>query len=239
MATSVTSIVSQVALANGLPPWVALDIMAVESGGNPNAVGDNGTSFGLFQLHKGGGQGDGYSVSQLLDPLTNAEIAIPPIARAYKEAVAQGLSGFQALVYTADHSGHPDDVGYMPSSYESALYKAYESGGTDNGSVTTGTALDTSLTGLEMLSADAPQASNDPLTALDNALQFEGINLGTAINPASWGEWLIKNFDALVLRVVLCFVGLVLILVGLLRVIGGGNAGTGANRAATIAMMAR
>ncbi|WP_067936785.1 transglycosylase SLT domain-containing protein [Alicyclobacillus kakegawensis] len=237
MAADVTSIVSQVALAYGLPPWVALDIMAVESGGNPNAVGDNGTSFGLFQLHKGGGQGDGYSVSQLLDPLTNAQIAIPPIARAYKEAVAQGLSGFQALVYTADHSGHPDEVGFMPSSYESALYKAYKSGGgTDNGSVPTGTALDTSLTGLQMLSADAPQASNDPLTALDNAMQFEGISVGSVLNP---GAWLVKNFDALVLRVTLCLVGMILILVGLLKVIGGGSASQGANRAATIAMMAR
>jgi hypothetical protein len=35
----------------GVPEYLWLGTVLHESGGNPNAVGDNGTSFGLFQFH--------------------------------------------------------------------------------------------------------------------------------------------------------------------------------------------
>lgn len=54
-----------------------------ESGFDPNIVGDNGTSFGLFQLHQGGELGS-LTPTQAKDPLTNAMTAIQNIADTFK-----------------------------------------------------------------------------------------------------------------------------------------------------------
>lgn len=116
--------------ADNVPPWIAVSIADAESGLNPNALGDYNTkheptSFGLFQLHQGGGQGDGYTQAQLLNPQTNAQIGVAPIAAAYQTGTALGLSGMNLLNYTADHSGHPDETGVMPVSYQQRLLSAY------------------------------------------------------------------------------------------------------------------
>jgi hypothetical protein len=68
-----------------------------ESGGNPNAVGDGGTSFGLFQLHKGGLLGS-LTPQQARDPITAAKVVAA-------EAVRQGVDKIQdptqqALAFT-------------------------------------------------------------------------------------------------------------------------------------------
>lgn len=77
------TVITQVANQYGLPPEIALATAYHESGLNPQAVGDNGTSFGLFQLHEGGELGS-LSPQQAFDPITNAETAIPVIASVYK-----------------------------------------------------------------------------------------------------------------------------------------------------------
>jgi hypothetical protein len=63
---------------------------AVETGGtfNPDAVGDGGTSFGLFQLHEGGELGT-LTQSQADNPTTNSDVAIAQIAAVLK---AQGAN---------------------------------------------------------------------------------------------------------------------------------------------------
>lgn len=114
----------------GVPSWIPTSIAQAESGLNPAALGDfnqqnQPTSFGLFQLHQGGGQGDGYTQSQLLNPALNAQIGIAPIATAYVQSQGMGLSGFPLLQYVADHSGHPDETGAMPATYEAQLAKSY------------------------------------------------------------------------------------------------------------------
>src|SRR5215472_10111421 len=48
------SAIIQAARDTGVDPALALAIAQKESGLNPNAIGDGGTSFGLFQLHIGG-----------------------------------------------------------------------------------------------------------------------------------------------------------------------------------------
>lgn len=53
----------------------ALAVSLPESRYNPGAIGDNGSSYGLTQLHQGGGLGDGYATSTLLDPVQNFAIA--------------------------------------------------------------------------------------------------------------------------------------------------------------------
>lgn len=53
-ATDIQSMIVRIAKEEGVDPALALSIAHVETGGtfNPNAVGDNGNSFGLFQIHK-------------------------------------------------------------------------------------------------------------------------------------------------------------------------------------------
>lgn len=214
-APAINDIVSQVAESYGVPPWIALDIMQVESGGNPSAVGDQGTSFGLFQLHKGGGQGDGYPLSVLLDPVRNTEIAMSPIARAYRQGVQQGLTGYSLLEYTASHSGHPTETGYMPESYRQQLIQAYQSGlgaaGGPGGIV---------YMPLSSPTAAPPAPQGDPIEALDSALQFQSIGLGTVFN---FGSWFVHNFEAFVLRVALILLGLLLVVFGLVKLVGTEN----------------
>ena len=40
----------------GVPSQIIATIIQVESNWNPNALGDNGTSYGLFQLHTRGSE---------------------------------------------------------------------------------------------------------------------------------------------------------------------------------------
>lgn len=82
-------------------------IVEVESNGDATAVGDGGTSYGYLQLHQDGGQGTGYTASQLLNPATNAQIGGPPIAQAYARGVTDGKTGMDLLNFVAINSGHP------------------------------------------------------------------------------------------------------------------------------------
>ncbi len=73
-------IVAGVARQMGVDPVAAVATMLVESRGNNRAVGDRGTSFGLFQLHRGGELGN-LSPWQAFDPVTNAEVALSEFRR--------------------------------------------------------------------------------------------------------------------------------------------------------------
>src|SRR5205823_1081411 len=90
----------------GIPEYVWYPIMMAESTGNPNAVGDNGCSIGLFQLNRCGGQGAGYSAYSLRDPATNAQVAAQYIRPAY-DAVKSETTPETAAAETAIRSGHP------------------------------------------------------------------------------------------------------------------------------------
>lgn len=75
-----TEAIIQAANEFGVDPALALATAQQESGLNPTAVGDNGCSFGLFQLNTCGGEGVGMSQAQLFDPLTNARRALSEFA---------------------------------------------------------------------------------------------------------------------------------------------------------------
>ena len=73
--------VAEVAREQGVDPVAAVAMMLVESGGNAHAVGDGGTSFGLFQLHEGGMlTAAGISSQQAFDPRTNARVSLASLA---------------------------------------------------------------------------------------------------------------------------------------------------------------
>ncbi len=97
-------------------PTLALADATVESGLNPNAVGDHGTSFGLFQLHSGGelealkGNLDAQK-KQAFDPATNAKVALAEFARVAK-AHPDWTPGHQAAAAQrpADQAGYAKKV---------------------------------------------------------------------------------------------------------------------------------
>lgn len=204
-SNGIKSMIQSVAAQFGVPSQYALDIAQVESGLNPNAIGDNGTSFGLYQLHTPGGQGAGYSQSTLLNPYMNAEIAMPYIAQGYHEAQAQGLTGYSALAYTADHSGHPDSTGYMPSSYGQSLYNAY----TGNG----GTGPMYGPASPFGVSSGMVQGTNSFIQDVANIMKVKSYSLGES--PT---QYISHNAQAIGLRMLLFLIGLILVIFALVMV---------------------
>lgn len=97
--------IKQAAAANGLD-WRPLAAIAHhESGLNPAAVGDQGTSFGLFQLHQGGALPAGTPASQATNPLWNANFA----ARQIKGLNIQGLPVAQQIAQISRRFERPAD----------------------------------------------------------------------------------------------------------------------------------
>jgi len=95
------AIVAEVAKEKGVDPATAIAAMLVESGGNNKAVGDGGTSFGLFQLHQGGELPAGWTPEQAFDPRANAEVALSVFAQ------TQGKSDPGELAAAAQRPGDP------------------------------------------------------------------------------------------------------------------------------------
>lgn len=82
--TPVESIIVGEAEKLGVNPRLALAIAEQESGMNPYAVGDNGTSFGLYQLHEGGELGSN-TEQWAFNPTNNATRALSQVALVQKE----------------------------------------------------------------------------------------------------------------------------------------------------------
>lgn len=108
-ARSNAQVVARVARQHGVDPTVAVAMMLVESGGNNRAVGDGGTSFGLFQLHRGGMlTAAGLTSDQAFDPQTNANVAL----RSYAHEHAKGHSRRTPGEIAAASQRPFDPVGY-------------------------------------------------------------------------------------------------------------------------------
>jgi hypothetical protein len=211
---SIRDLVDQYAAKYGVPSWIVEDIVAVESSFNPNAEGDNGTSFGLLQLHWGG-QGTGYTKEQLKDPNINLSIGMPYIAAGYRAALAQGYSGFDLLLHTAGESGHPGgSPGHyiMTSQYEALLRRVYTQGtgaftGGGTGATTGGGGSGGS--GGNVIGDGAYGL----FTGIDNALQVKGFDL---FNPLGS---LFQSGQAIALRAFLFLLGLIIIIFGLILIV--------------------
>lgn len=80
-------------------------VMFAESGGNPNAVGDNGHSVGLFQLHD---QGMGHGMGDdRYDPEKNARVGVAGLATGWHAGEARGLSGEELVRFAYDNRFNP------------------------------------------------------------------------------------------------------------------------------------
>lgn len=98
-----------VAKQKGVDPYLAIATAIQESGLNPQAVGDQGTSFGLFQLHEGGELG-ALSPTQAFDPTTNASVALGVFAN-----TAAGNPNLSPGDIAADSQRPADAAGYARS----------------------------------------------------------------------------------------------------------------------------
>lgn len=88
-----------------VPPLFLKAVMLAESGGQPDAVGDQGHSVGLFQLHDqgyGAGMGDAR-----FDPETNADRAARGLGEAWRSVERRGLTGEEAIRAAYDYSFNP------------------------------------------------------------------------------------------------------------------------------------
>lgn len=132
--TDIYNAINPLAQQQGVPSWLWEDVASVESGFNPQAVGDNGTSWGIFQLHQGG-QADaafaqGYSVANLYNPATNAQFALPAIASAWNRLKSTFSNNMSWWTQFAAASGHPGGgPGDTATTNEAAkLMQVYSSG---------------------------------------------------------------------------------------------------------------
>jgi hypothetical protein len=102
--------VDAVAVQYGVPTNIWETVAYQESAYDPQKVGDQGTSFGLFQLHQGGQLPAQYNSNPqvVFDPSLNAQIAMPAIARAWNSLKgsfqANNIGWWQQF---AAQSGHP------------------------------------------------------------------------------------------------------------------------------------
>lgn len=100
---SVQALITQLARKYGVDPRAALAIASVE-GGFHGSVGDNGTSFGPFQLHEGGALPHGRGASWA-NSAAGINYAMRHIA-----SVAHGLHGRQAVAAISSRFERPANV---------------------------------------------------------------------------------------------------------------------------------
>ncbi|AQY51392.1 invasion protein LagB [Listeria weihenstephanensis FSL R9-0317] len=103
--------IQKTAKKHDIPAWIPLSIAETESGFDPKTIGDEGSSFGLFQLHRGGLAPEELTEEELLTPEKNAEIAITNMTKAFNRAQTKGLEGIEMLTYIANTSGWPTQRG--------------------------------------------------------------------------------------------------------------------------------
>lgn len=85
--------------------------MHLESKLDPNTVGNQGTSLGLFQLHRGGLAPRDLTNEDLKNTETNIRIAITNMTRAYNRGLQKSLKGPDLLKHVANTSGWPGSKG--------------------------------------------------------------------------------------------------------------------------------
>lgn len=81
--------------AEGTPTFadVVSGIAMALAQGDPAAHDGGRQTYGLLQLSPRRGAGYGLEPRELLDPATNAEVGLPPLAEAYAAAVEAGKTG--------------------------------------------------------------------------------------------------------------------------------------------------
>jgi len=82
-------------------------IALAESSGNPNAVGDQGVSIGLYQNNMATGRGVGHTKENLMNPEYNAELAAKDLINYYRQGIIAGLSGSELTAFVSRYGQRP------------------------------------------------------------------------------------------------------------------------------------
>lgn len=132
-------------------PNLAVATAIAESSLNPTAVGDNGTSYGLFQLHQGGELGN-LSASQAFNPVTNSTTALSTMSQV--AAANPGASAGQiaaAAQRPANPSAYASEVQFYYDQLQQGVLPqhvtAYNGTGSPYATSPIGTAVLTSAVG--------------------------------------------------------------------------------------------
>lgn len=223
--SSVIAAIAAVASRLGIPVPVALADAQVESGLNPNAVGDQGTSYGLYELHQGGELGN-HTQAWADDPTNNATTALTQLAAVH--AAQPGLDWGSA----AAAAQRPAD----PTGYAATVNKALAALG--------GPAANPSTA--ETLAASTPSSSSafgavpvdffpggawDPLNGPQELLGAAGSAVGGLASSALSGlsTELYKGLTS----VVLVGAGAALVVLGVVKAASGSGGGGGGGPAAS------
>ena len=180
---NIISAVNPVAQKYGVPTGIWEAVVQVESGGDPNAVGDNGTSYGLFQLHKGGQLGN-LTEAQAFNPTTNAQAAMPSIAAALNQLRGDDPNTPAFWRIFAATSGHPGMNGNTsdPAVIDEGdrLYTAYEQmTGQSGGATTINTPTVTLSDPYGQITGGAENALLQPLiNAVQSFFSGAGVKIG-------------------------------------------------------------
>lgn len=117
------SVLREPAARHGAPFAFVAAVMMAESGGDPFAVGDNGSSVGLFQLHEAG---LGAAVPRLReDPSVSAGIAAGALAEGWNEGVRRGLSGDALVRFAYGYIYNPGGEYQLQGDKIAAYYRYY------------------------------------------------------------------------------------------------------------------
>jgi len=157
----------------GVPDKLWETVVQMESGNNPSAIGDYGTSFGLFQLHIGGQANaalqQGYSTNDLLNPGINARFGLPAVSDAWNRLKSSFDDSVGWWTNFAAISGHPGS-GANTASVASQLKSLYDAGGGGTQMSLDGTT--STYTPTSVTTPDTPSLTSIPQTIT---------NWGTAI----------------------------------------------------------
>ena len=113
-------LLERLAEAYSVPAAFLGAVMMAESGGDPRAVGDEGASVGLFQLHE---RGMGAGLGDLrFDPELNAAVGARGLAVGWHEGLRHDLRGEELVRFAYDYRFNP---GGGPGWQGDAVYSHY------------------------------------------------------------------------------------------------------------------
>jgi len=123
-ASSLSDVIAAIEAAAkrlGVDPDLAIADAYAESGLDPTAVGDNGTSFGLYQLHQGGElTSAGLTPAEAFNPTTNAQTALAEFAAVQRANPTASPGEIAALAQRpADPSAYASTVNALLSDLKS------------------------------------------------------------------------------------------------------------------------
>ncbi len=192
----------------------------MEGGWGPNyGIGDNGTSFGPYQMHVGGALGDlPGTLQQQITEATNPTDAVAGMLSNYQGAVNQipqsewqsnpEQAGEQAAVL-AERPAEPYYQSQGQGSVDAAYQAAVAVMGGSGGVATAGTAGGT---------AAPPAAASGQATLTGD---IAGIPGTSALNPSTYVTDAVNALKAPLARAGLLFAALILFVVGIILVAGG------------------